>query len=279
MEREVADFLTWGRRRRRWADTTVEGYRLRIESWIAHCRANRIRLTRATRADVAGWLDSLYPGPATHSQARTAAVAFYDYLVSAGRVSANPARRIERLPQRRSVPRALDPDQVRAVLTAASRYGTKRHCYIGLLFYAGLRRSEACRVRWADLEGEDGWLRVLGKGGHERVVPVCPELRGLVLAHRSANPSRLWLFAGQYPGDPVSVSTATRWTRQVLDDAGLPHVTGHQARHSFATSMLQAGWDAATVGQALGHVDLSATTRYTRARSDRVAEAVQSLPW
>lgn len=164
------------------------------------------------------------------------------------------------------------------MMEAAEDYGERWPCYFGTMVYAGLRRAEACALRWVDVEGEGSWLRVQhGKGGYERVVPVHPRLRELIASWCAAASDPVWLFPGRYPNTPMSVATATMWTRRILDAAGLPHATGHWLRHSYATRMIELGVDVPTVQSALGHHSLGSTMVYTRSRPSRVAEAVEQL--
>lgn len=275
----VAAFLDWGSWNRRWAQGTREGYRRRIESFLAWCHEQGIRPQRARPEDLRAWLDTQHPSASVHTHARCALVAYYAYLMDTRAVRSNPARQIPRPPTRRSVPRSLEPESVRALLDTAREYGTKWHCYTGLLCYAGLRRAEACRLRWIDVEGGDAWLRVLGKGSQIRVVPIHQSLRGLLVRHRSADPSPEWMFPGREVGQPMSVATATKWMRRILDDAGLVDAVPHQSRHSLAVDLLSQGWDLAVVMEALGHASLQSTTVYAKARPERVAQAVASLDW
>lgn len=275
----VAAFLDWGAWQRGWSPLTRDGYRRRLHAFLAWCGEHGLAPERAEAAQLRAWLDTQHPSASVHTHARCALVAYYDYLLDAGQAEHNPARRLPRPPAKRSVPRSLEPEAVRSLLDTARSYGERLHCYAGLLCYAGLRRAEACRLRWVDVEGGDAWLRVLGKGSQERMVPVHQSLRGLLVRHRSANPSPEWMFPGREPGRPMCVATATKWMRRILDDAGLPDAVPHQSRHSLAVELLSQGWDLATVMEALGHSSLQSTTVYTRARPERVAQAVASLDW
>lgn len=279
MDERINTFLTWGRRYRRWADSTCGGYRRRVSSWLAWCQETGVRDTRATSRDVQAWLDTLHPSAGTHTHAHTALLAWFDWKLDTTSLRRNPVREVERVPTKRSVPRWLDAATVRIILAAAKAHGTKWHLYFGFMFYMGLRRAEACAVRWADIEGADGWLRVVGKGGQERRLPIHPKLRALIVAHRSAEPHPTWVFPGRYGDAPMSVACATQWTRRILDEAGLPHVTGHQARHAYGRRLLDLGHDVTAVMEALRHESLSSTLVYVRSQDEQVRAAVGALDW
>lgn len=279
MDQLIARFLDWGRRRRQWADSTCAGYRRRVRSWLAWCDTEGVRDSRTTARHVQQWLDTLHASAATRSHAHSALLAWMDWRVDSQARKTNPVRAVDRVPVRRSVPRWLDVDAVRATMTAAKEHGTTWHLYFGFMFFMGLRRAEACAVRWADIEGQDGWLRVVGKGGQERRLPIHPDLRALIVAHRSAAPHPVWCFPGRFGDAPMSPATATLWTRRILDEAGMPGVTGHQARHAYGRRLLDQGHDVATVMEALRHESLSSTLVYVRSQDRQVAEAVASLDW
>ena len=278
MDKRIADWLDWGRLERRWARSTCDGYRRRVSSWLVWCAVNSIRQDRASADDVRAWLATLHPTAAVRSHAHTALLAWFDHRVQVCGDKRNPVRDVSRVPVRRVIPRSLSVDEVQAVLAAANNYGPRWSCFMRLMLFGGLRRAEACSLRWVDIEGTDAWLRVLGKGGQERMLPIHPRLRRSIVALRSDLLDPVWLFPGR-DGGPMSVATATKWTRVILDAAGLPHATGHWCRHSFATRLIEQGVDVPAVQAALGHASLGSTTIYTRARPHRVAEAVALLDY
>lgn len=279
-ERRLAEWLDWGRRYRRWRDSTIDGYRRRVVGWLDWCDDNAVRPTRATTEQIRAYLDTLHRSASVHTQTRSALIAYYDWQVQHRQsMRHNPARGIERIPSRESIPRAMEPADARRVLDVAHGYGPKWYCYMAMLLYGGLRRFEACQARWTDIEGRDEWLRVTGKGGQQRVVPMHRELRRAIVALRSTSPSPEWLFPGTRGRGCMSTATGTKWTRRILDDAGLTDVTGHACRHTAGTTALVAGADIAAVAELLGHRDLKSTYRYVRARPVRVASAVDALDY
>lgn len=271
----VMDWLAWGMRERGWANTTCVSYRRRVTAWLAWCKENGIRQERVRTSDVRAWLATLPAGATRH--AFSAVLAWFDWRCAFGKQRSNPVREIPRAPARRVIPRSLDVDQARAVLTAAGNHGPKWSCYVSLMLYCGLRRTEACGLRWVDIEGGDQWLRVLGKGSRERIMPVHNQLRVSLVRWRSTHVAGVWIFPGRYGGRPMSLTTASKRIRVILDEAGLPQATGHWLRHSFATRMIDLGRPLPDVMAALGHSTLSSTTVYTRARPHTVQAAVEAI--
>jgi integrase/recombinase XerC len=138
-----------------------------------------------------------------------------------------------------------------------------------LLYGCGLRISEALGLdrRDAPLPGAEAALRVLGKGGKERLVPVLPAVRQAMAAWMAQHPDprpEAPLFVGAR-GARLDPAVAQRNLRVFRRLAGLPeHATPHALRHSFATHLLGGGADLRAIQELLGHASLSTTQRYTK---------------
>ena len=173
---------------------------------------------------------------------------------------------------RRSLPRPISPDQARAVLDLAGDshptpwVAARDAAVLTLLYGLGLRISEALALNGRDWPFAEA-LRISGKGGRERMVPVLPVARNAVADYLRLTPWPLEpaapLFRGVRGGrlSARSIDGAMAGLRQSL---GLPETaTPHALRHSFATHLLSAGGDLRTIQQLLGHASLSTTQVYT----------------
>ena len=282
-------FLDWLARERRAAANTVEAYGRDLTDFLRFLaghlgeepgpaalgalRAADLRAFLAARA-------SAGIGAATRARQLAAIRGFLRWLARAeGREpQALAAIRGPRLPP--AVPRALTPEQA---LEAASGVGqvhdparaehpaeqaARDIALFTLLYGCGLRIAEALAldIRDAPLPGGEAALRVTGKGGKPRLVPVLPAVRRAIadyLALRPGAPPEAPLFLGARGGrlDPAVAQKALRDWRRL---AGLPeHATPHALRHSFATHLLGGGADLRAIQELLGHASLSTTQRYT----------------
>ncbi len=212
-------------------------------------------------------------GSARTSTARALSVlrGFFRFLERTGRAgnAAIGAVRTPRLPH--SVPRPLAEEEAMAVIEYAVRshetpwIARRDHALMLLLYGCGLRIDEALRL---DLdEAPTGQtLRVRGKGGKERMVPVLPVVAEAIEAYIRACPLLLPggpLFVGAR-GGRLNAGVFQRQMRVLRARLGLPETaTPHALRHSFATHLLQAGGDLRTIQELLGHASLSTTQRYT----------------
>ncbi len=291
------------------------GARAALEEWLAHLGAveGRARLTLAAYgADVAAWLDFLarHRGGA-EGVAALAAVAqadlrafmaaergrglgarslarrlsairrFTAWLAERSGTDASAALSIRAPRHRRSLPRPLEEPAARAMLAevgadaSAPWIAARDTAVVTLLYGLGLRISEALALRGADHPLPEV-LRVRGKGGRERLVPVLPVAAAAVagyvrlcpFAPEPAGP----LFRGARGGalNPRLVAAAVERARLRL---GLPaSATAHALRHSFATHLLAAGGDLRAIQALLGHASLSTTQHYTAVDAARLTE-------
>lgn len=147
-------------------------------------------------------------------------------------------------------------------------------------YAAGLRVSEACRVRVDDIDSQRGVLAVLGKGGKPRVTILSARLlRSLRAYWVEARPAGPWLFPGREPSRPIDSRRVHAGFRRAVSAASIrrPNVHFHSLRHSFATHMLEAGVDVRVVQALLGHERLDTTTRYAQVRTDLIARLPDPL--
>lgn len=158
----------------------------------------------------------------------------------------------------RGVPRPLGDDVIRDALAKAD---ARTALMVELMAYGGLRRGEVAGVRAEHVSGQ--WLRVTGKGGHTRMVPLPPHLARRVQA---AGPG--WVFPGQINGH-LSARRVGELIRECLPDG----MTPHQLRHRYATSVYRTSGDIRAVQELLGHARLDTTMIYTAVDSQVTASA------
>jgi integrase/recombinase XerC len=236
-----------------------------------------------TQSDLRAWLAAgRARGLSSRSLARalSAVRSFHRWVAEAEGVEspAVGAFRGPRAPRR--LPRAVAVDDAHALIDRVetdardSWIGARDAAILTLLWGAGLRISEALGLTGADAPLPET-LRIRGKGGRERIVPVLPAARAAVEAYRAACPFALTageaLFRGARGGalNPRQVQKAVEAARRSL---GLPATaTPHALRHAFATHLLAAGGDLRAIQSLLGHASLSTTQIYTAVDGGRLA--------
>jgi integrase/recombinase XerD len=189
-----------------------------------------------------------------------------------------------RLPQ--ALPKALRQRQVERLLDAPDRTspaGSRDRAILELLYGSGIRVSELMALDVDDLDLEEGSVRVLGKGGKERIVPVGRFARDAISAYlATARPahvtdgSRGALFLNQR-GGRLTRQSCGRLLTKYASAAGIPgKASPHSLRHSFATHLLQGGADVRVVQELLGHASLSTTQIYTLITPEHLRDVYES---
>jgi integrase/recombinase XerD len=267
----------------RLAPRTVEAYRRDL---TAVGTALGKPLGSAGTADIERHLADLRArGLAATTIARRAAAirSFFRHQTLLGGRSDNPAAELD-LPRRtRRLPRTLSPGEAERLVEAA-RGTTPRalrdHALVELLYGAGLRVSEAVGLERGGVDLDDRFVRTVGKGGKERVVPIgrqAAEALRRYLAHGRPHLDRrhrpeLFLNA---QGGPLTRAGAFLILRKLAGKAGLDpeRIHPHLLRHSFATHLLEGGADLRSVQEMLGHADLATTELYTHVTDRRRRDA------
>jgi integrase/recombinase XerD len=299
LERAIEDYLTYLRVERGLSNATLRAYRADLAdfaagravdaTWADGPDAARRHLADRTRRDGRG--------PATGASAvaagrglaptslrrRAASIrGFYRFAYGDGLIERDVAAHIDLPKQPRLLPETLTVAEVETLLEAAP--DLRGRALLELLYAAGLRVSEALGLDREDLSLDGGFVRVIGKGDKERLVPVGdialdwltrwleegrPRLLGIhhVDAVRGGP-----LFLGDR-GRRLARQQAFAIVRAAARAAGLPEaVSPHTLRHSFATHLLEGGADLRVVQELLGHASISTTQLYTHVTGERVRE-------
>jgi integrase/recombinase XerD len=203
---------------------------------------------------------------------------FFVYALEDKVVRANPALFLERPKLPTLLPEVLNEKEVDAILALPDmreKLGVRDRCMLEILYGAGLRVSELCTLRIADLDAQRGVLRVFGKGAKERLVPLHGMAVSLLCDYardwRPAFSPREDAFFLNRSGKSLSRVALWKIVRKYALRAGIRRaVSPHTFRHSFATHLLEGGADLRSVQLLLGHADISATEIYTHVQSGRL---------
>ncbi len=198
---------------------------------------------------------------------------WYRFLMSEGVLTKDPSERLETPRKWRVLPDVLTADEVERLIGAVTLddpLAFRDRAMLELAYGAGLRVSEWIGVLTKDVLLDELVVRVLGKGGKERLVPIGRQAAGAVgiylrelrpTLEKGAGEGRLFVNAR---GKPLSRMGAWTILRKYVERAGIAKaVTPHTLRHSFATHLLEGGADLRAVQEMLGHADISTTQIYT----------------
>lgn len=259
-----------------YAPRTVQQYVRMVERVAAWLKDNdKPRIEAGEWQNVSEFASTL---PLTHASRWAVRGALIAYGLFLGKEDFVPkgAVRVPRQPKMRS--RALEEDELDAVLVAARALGPTYYASVCCMYYAALRREEVATLRWVCFE-EDGWLRVVGKGLKEARLPVHPELARSVsaLPRRPRNP---YVFPGRMwsCGEHLSPATLNQRVKHVSAAAGLGvALTPHRLRHTALTIANDQTGDLRAVQDFARHENPIVTSGYTRTGNRRLWGAVMSL--
>ena len=178
--------------------------------------------------------------------------------------------------QPRKLPTVLSIEDVSEILAAAPGPGLKYRAALSISYGAGLRASEVCSLKVADIDSDRMLIHVdEGKGRKDRKVMLSPDLRDLLRDYwREARPEG-WLFPGKPKINPVTSRQLGRAFNSAKYLVGISKpATLHTLRHSFATHLLEAGTDVRVIQVLLGHAKLSTTARYTQVATKTIRDTV-----
>ena len=296
LARAIEDYLTYLRVERGLSPATLRAYRSDLtdfaagrgveSGWADGPDAARRHLAERTRRHAAGVGAGAGAGSGlapTSLRRRAASIrGFYRFAYGDGLIDRDVAAHIDLPRQPRLLPETLTVADVEALLDAAP--DLRSRALLELLYASGLRVSEALGLDLEDLSLDGGYVRVIGKGDKERLVPVgdvaldwlgrwLADARPELLAIHHVAPVRGGpLFVGDR-GGRLARQQAFAMVRSAARKAGLPdRVSPHTLRHSFATHLLEGGADLRVVQELLGHASISTTQLYTHVTGERVRE-------
>ena len=259
------------------SENTVEAYLRDLQRLAEFAASKGVRdpgqVTRALLRDFVYLLKDLGLSAATIRREVSAVRTYYGFLVGEGRLTTDPSDRLESPRRGRVLPDTLTVRDVEALLAAPhvdEPLAWRDRALLELGYGAGLRVSELCGLGATDLLLAENLVRVFGKGGKERLVPIGRSVIGAVSVYlhqlrpdldRGKTKGRVILNAR---GQPLSRVGAWGIVKRAAERAGIAkRVTPHTLRHSFATHLLEGGADLRAVQEMLGHADLSTTQIYT----------------
>ena len=268
---------------------TLDAYRSDVAAFLGFQNkhlggeAGLAPLGRISVSDMRSWMaDEQRNGLSARSRARrlSAVKAFYRWLGETHGIEAAAVTAIRGPKLKERLPRPVAPQAAKALIanTNSGWVETRDCAVLTLLYGCGLRISEALSLQASDAPLPK-MLKIKGKGGKERLVPVLPIAQEAVEAYRAECPHDLQtgpLFRGVRGGalGPRPIQKAVENLRLSL---GLPStVTPHALRHSFATHLLEAGGDLRTIQELLGHASLSTTQVYTGLNEARLMDVYQN---
>lgn len=286
MDNETAvlldQFLVHLKVERGLADNTVMSYSRDLMRFVAFLERKEWMPLNLDREMLSAYVRYLGKELSARSVARhvSSLRRFFRFLVREGKLDVNPARLLESPKLPRKLPGTLSPQEVERLLSApkpVNPKGQRDLAMLELLYASGLRVSELVGLRISNINLESGYVRTLGKGSKERVVPMGEKARvalavylaeGRTAFSRRTNSAYLFL---NLRGKPLTRQGFWKILKGYAVQAGMrKNITPHRLRHSFASHLLEGGADLRSVQMMLGHADISTTQIYTHVTRKRL---------
>ncbi|WP_423251854.1 tyrosine recombinase XerC [Staphylococcus pseudintermedius] len=274
-------FLDMLKRERFFSDHTLKAYHDDLVQFNRFLAQEQLSLTAFKYIDARNYLQTLYDlglQRTTVSRKISTLRSFYEFWMTQDDEIVNPFVQLVHPKKERYLPTFFYTEEMEALFQTVMQDAHKglRDRVILELFYAtGIRVSELVSLKTEDVDLEMCWIKVLGKGGKERIVPFgefCRQSIEQYLAEFAPiqNVQHPYLITN-LKGQPIT----ERGVRYVLNDivkrtAGVTSIHPHKLRHTFATHLLNEGADLRTVQSLLGHVNLSTTGRYTHVTNQQL---------
>jgi len=286
--RYLDEFLTFLRVERGLADNTINSYRYDLEQYASFLSAQKLNLLQATQNVILSFLNQqrlLNKSARTRSRMLAALRGFYRYLLQEGLVTTDPTENLTSPKLEKNLPRVLSVQEVEKLLSqpnCGTLTGLRDKAMLELLYATGMRVSEMLGLDTEHLNLDLGFVRCMGKGSRERIIPIGEIAQKYLREYLS----RCWLKLRKNSRERAVFlnKNGRRLTRQgfwkilkaYAQKAGIQsEITPHVLRHSFATHLLENGADLRAVQEMLGHADITTTQIYTHLSKRKMREVYE----
>jgi integrase/recombinase XerD len=264
------------------AENTIRAYSRDLSRFVQFLEKQRLSPQVVTQEHLLEYIISLESHLSIRSIARMLSTLkmFYRFLSTEGRIERNPARlmSLPKIPQR--LPGLLSQSEVERLLSepeTSSPLGQRDKAMLELLYATGLRVSELVGLRMSNINLEAGFVRIMGKGSKERMIPMGTKAMEMLKDYMATGRRRL-LRSGSSPflflnlrRNPLTRQGFWKIIRRYAVKAKIKtKITPHLIRHSFASHLLEGGADLRSVQVMLGHSDISTTQIYTHVSRERL---------
>ncbi len=274
--KQKRDYLRYLKLQRSMSPNTLEAYSRDVDKLLSYLNAEGIRPEEASLSHLqqfAAQLHDLGVGPRSQARILSGVRSFYRFLVTDGYLKDDPTELLESPVLGEHLPEFLTPgevDQLEDSIDLSKPEGHRNRAIIEVLFSCGLRVSELVNLQWSQLYEEERYVRVLGKGSKERLVPISEralkEISNYLPWRNSLKikPSEEGYVFLNRRGAHLTRTMVLIMLKRQAEEAGIQKtISPHTLRHSFATALLEGGADLRVIQALLGHESIGTTEIYT----------------
>lgn len=284
IEREYHTYL---KLERGLSNNSVTAYEMDFKRLQAYMEAHQIDVVRATFDDLQSFVfDTFKTIRSAKTQARmlSSIHSFYRFLLYHHYIEQDPSELLEMPRIEKRLPEVLTLDEIDAMIAhidMSKAEGHRNRAIIEMLYGSGLRVSELTELRLSNIYRQEGYMRIIGKGSKQRLVPISPEADkqlGYWLEDRSKldiKPEAQDIAFLNHYGRQLTRAMIFTIVKRLAQEADIRKtISPHTLRHSFATHLLQNGADLRIIQQLLGHESIVTTEIYTHINIHDLREAV-----
>ncbi|WP_170064741.1 site-specific tyrosine recombinase XerD [Neisseria iguanae] len=268
----------------RLSQNTLQSYRLDLEKVAARLRHKKLDWLNVAREDLAEAVYDAVEKPSSQARALSACKRLYAWLEETEQRSDNPTVFLKAPKQAQKLPKLITENQIDKLLGAPDTdtpHGLRDKALLEVMYATGLRVTEAVKLQVGDIDLNKGWIRTIGKGGKQRLVPLGGE--AVYWIERYQQEARPLLLKEKMCGElfvsqkRVGISRQLAWmiVKEYAEAAGMTTLSPHGLRHAFATHLVNHGADLRVVQTLLGHADISTTQIYTHVANQRLKSIVE----
>jgi integrase/recombinase XerD len=290
-ERYIKDFVSFLKIEKGLAENSIFAYQNDVAKLYDFGRSRKLEPTQITYENLKEFVAVLYDlGLSARSQARiiSGVKQFYGFLLLEDVLQDDPSELLEMPKIGRKLPEVLSIEEIDLLISTvdmSKAEGHRNRAILETLYSCGLRVSELVGLKFSDLYFEEGFIRVIGKGNKERLVPVSPSVekevnlyKDHIRRHQDIKPGNENIIFLNRRGAQLTRVMIFTIIKDLAEAAGLKKsISPHTFRHSFATHMIEGGANLRAVQEMLGHESITTTEIYTHLDQRFLRDAIVSF--
>jgi integrase/recombinase XerD len=290
-ERYIKDFVSYLKIEKGLAENSILAYQHDVDKLKEFASSKSSLPDQLSYDDLKQFLSTLYDlGLSARSQARiiSGIKQFYGFLLLENLIKEDPSELLEQPKLGRKLPEVLTIEEIDSLLAAidlSKNEGHRNRAMLETLYSCGLRVSELVGLRFSDLFFEEGFIRVIGKGNKERLVPVSPQVQKEIDIYQQHIRNHLNIQQGSENivflnrrGAQLTRVMVFTIIKNLAESIGLKkNISPHTFRHSFATHLIEGGANLRAIQEMLGHESITTTEIYTHLDQRFLRDAILSF--
>ena len=289
--RYIKDFVSFLKIEKGLAENSIFAYQNDVEKLKDFAEANRLEVDQIELSHLNAFVKELYDlGLSARTQARvlSGVKQFFRFLLLEGELKTDPSELLEMPKIGKKLPEVMTIEEVDSLLEAidlSTPEGHRNKAILETLYSCGLRVSELVNLKYEDIFFDEGFIRVIGKGNKQRLVPVSPSVAKEIDLYEVATRNHMNIKPGNESfvflnrrGAKLTRVMIFTIIKNLVEKAGIrKNISPHTFRHSFATHLLEGGANLRAIQEMLGHESITTTEIYTHLDQGYLKEAIISF--